>query len=69
MTERGVRELIEARARKAGGVRALARLWGVSPAHVSDVCNGRRGPGPLLLAHLGLVRRVTVEYVPAGGEA
>ena len=40
------------RIEKAGSLRAWARLIGVTPAYVSDVTNGRRDPGPKILAAL-----------------
>ena len=63
MNEAKVRELVRKAADGAGGVRALAKLWGISPAMVSDVLNGRRGPGPKVLSHFGLKRVVSVVYV------
>lgn len=53
--------LVAAEVKLAGGVRALARRWKVSPAHVSDMQRGKRGPGPAILKHLGYaVSRSTV---------
>lgn len=51
----------------AGGVRALARRWGVSAGYVSQVRLGRRQPGPRILLRLGLrcERTVRVRYVAA----
>ncbi len=45
-------------------LRGYARALNVSPAYLSDVYRGRRDPGPALLDHLGLERRVitTVTY-------
>jgi hypothetical protein len=40
---------------EAGGLRALAAQIGCSPAHLSDVRNGRRRPGPAVLGPLGYV--------------
>lgn len=42
----------------AGGVRRLAKAWGISPSYVSDLQHGRRVPGPEILNRLGL-RKVT----------
>lgn len=64
MTEHGVAGVLGVFVKKAGGVRALAKVWGVSPSHISDVVNGRRGPGPAILEKLGLTRRVTERFVP-----
>lgn len=50
--------LIRRRARAAGGLRALARRLGVSPAALADVLQHRRPPGPTLLRALRLRRRV-----------
>ena len=63
MTEEEVVKLVRLAKERAGGVRALGRQWGVSPVYISDLLNGRRGPGPSLLKPLGLVRieRVTFE--------
>lgn len=47
--------------RKAGGVRALARILGCSPAHVSDMRLGKRCPGPALQEKLGIRIDVVVE--------
>jgi DNA-binding transcriptional regulator YdaS (Cro superfamily) len=54
LTEADVRDRVKALARARGGIRALARQLGVSPSYVSDVCNGRRAPGPPFLRALGL---------------
>lgn len=62
MTEPELISHIAARANQAGGVRALARDWGISPAMISDVINGRRGPGPKVLKAFGLKRVVRVSY-------
>lgn len=34
--------------------RALAREIGISPMFLTDILKGRRGPGPKVLAYLGL---------------
>lgn len=41
-----------------GGVSTWAKAKGISPSYVADVVAGRSGPGPAVLAALGL-RRVT----------
>ncbi len=61
MTEADVRALIQA-ARETEGVRPLARRLGVSPSYVSDVCNGRRAPGPPFCKALGITRRKICVY-------
>lgn len=66
MTESDVRKLVIGAIERAGGVRALAQEWGVSPSQISDVANRRRGPGPKILRNLGMVRVRTVRFVKAG---
>lgn len=55
--------LVRAAIAEAGGVRPLARKWGVSPAHVCDMKRGFRRPGPRVLRHLGLKKVVSVTYI------
>jgi hypothetical protein len=43
---------------KASNQSAVARDLGVSPAHINDVINGRRGPGKKLLRALGMVKHI-----------
>ena len=64
LTEADVRARVEDLVVKAGSLRALAREWDVSPSYLSDFLTGRRGPGAKILGLLGLVPRITVEYVP-----
>lgn len=64
MTELQVRAAVEMAINCSGGVRKLAKSWGVSPAHLSDVRNGRRAPGDLILRHFGLRKVVAVSYEP-----
>src|SRR4051812_1628398 len=63
MNEQEVVEIVRKEAKRAGGVRPLAREWKVSPCYISDLMNGRRTPGPKILGPLGLERvaRVTFE--------
>lgn len=49
----------------AGGQAAWAKKAGISPQYVSDVVNGRKDPGPGMLAALGLRKRVIYEPIPA----
>ncbi len=49
MNEANVRACIKIACDGAGGVRAFAKELGVSPSYVSDVCTGRRAPGPPFL--------------------
>lgn len=65
MNEKAVVELVRKEKARAGGVRALAREWGISPVYISDLLNGRRGPGPGILKNLGLKRVQTVVFTPA----
>jgi transcriptional regulator with XRE-family HTH domain len=46
-------------------LRQYAKTLNISAAYLSDVYRGRRDPGPALLEHLGLERKVvtTVTYV------
>ena len=54
LTEAEVREKVRGAMEREGGVRALAKRLEVSPSYVSDVCCGRRAPGPAFLRLLGL---------------
>ncbi len=56
LSKNEVLALLRARAEKAGSQRALAERLGVTPAYLSDVLQGRREPGPKILAALGLRR-------------
>ena len=53
-----VESKLAARIEKAGGVRALARDWGVSAAWISQVSRGQRRPGPAILDRLGIAKVV-----------
>lgn len=57
-----MRAVIAAAVKAVGSLREAARRWGVSPAYLSDVLNGRRAPGPSVLEPLGYERVVTVVY-------
>ncbi len=63
MTESDVIDLVRSEVARAGSMRELSRQWNVSCAYVSDIVGGRRSLGPAILNHLGLERRVTVDYV------
>jgi hypothetical protein len=52
--------------RDAGGQAAWGKKAGVSPAYISDVLNGRKPPGPKILAAVGY-RAVTI-YERDGNE-
>jgi hypothetical protein len=60
----GVAFEVHKRAESAGGVRALARQWGIPPSLISDTINGRRPPSPSILAKLGLVEEVWYAPIP-----
>lgn len=62
MTESEVSIIVASKAKLAGGVRSLAREWNISPAMISDLINGRRGPGPRVLEHLGLKKVKVVRF-------
>jgi len=51
----------------AGGQKAWADRYGISPQYVCDVLNARRAPGDSILAALGL--RKLVRYVEARSAA
>lgn len=61
----GLRDLMNARIQAAGGVRKLAKRWGVSAAYISDLRRLQRLPGPRLQRKLGIrvtrITRLTVE--------
>ena len=57
-----VRRMLAEACREAGSQLAFARSIGVSGAYVCDVLQGRRDPGPAILAAFGL--RVVTLYVP-----
>lgn len=52
VTENQVKKRLASEIGRAGGVRALSREWGVSAAVISMTANGRRRPGPAILARL-----------------
>lgn len=60
VTEAQVRDRLAAEIVRAKGVRALAREWGMSPAVICMAANGRRGPGPAILARLGVTATAVV---------
>ena len=59
-----VLRILEQAITNAGGVRALARQWGISPAHVCNLRLGKREPSPAILARLGLRRRRIDRFEP-----
>lgn len=56
--------LLKRRCAKAGGQAAWAKTHDLSPAYVSDVLNGRRGPGAGILRALGVERVVSYRRLP-----
>ena len=64
-----VESKLAARIEKAGGVRALARDWGVSPSYISQVSRGQRRPGPAILDRLGIVAVAGYRMKAEGGAA
>lgn len=47
---------------RAGGVRALAREWDISAAHLSSVLLGTQRAGDTIAAKLGLMAVRTISY-------
>lgn len=60
VTEAQIRKRLASEIVRAKGVRALAREWGISPTVISMTVNGRRPPGPAILARLGVGATVKV---------
>jgi len=60
-----IKQLKDEQKAKTLSLRAYAKTLCVSPSYLSDVYGGRRDPGPALLDHLELERKVvtTVTYV------
>lgn len=61
MTAEDVRALLRQRVEEAGNANVWSRRHGVSHAYTQDALAGRRGPGPAILAALG-VERVAATY-------
>lgn len=62
-TEADLRSMLISEVHKAGSNRAFAVANSLSESYVSDVMNGRRAPGPAILAVLGLeVNSTTTTY-------
>jgi hypothetical protein len=57
LSRRDVGAIIEGVIATAGGVRALARKWGLSAAYISDIRLAKRDPGPVVLRFLGLKKQ------------
>lgn len=63
ITRAQLHRLTAAHVERAGGIRPLARAWGISPRHVHDVTSGRIDPSPDVLARIGVTKRVRVTYL------
>jgi hypothetical protein len=61
-TEAEMRAIIIALIDQVGGVRSLARAWGITPSYVCDLRNGRREPSDAVCRKFGFRRVVTVTY-------
>lgn len=66
MNENELRRRVVREVARAGGLRALAREWGVSPAYLSCYLNGTMRAGEKIAAKLGLtaVRTISYRYEP-----
>ena len=60
MTAEDVRALLRQRVDMEGSALAWSRRHGVSTAYTLDALAGRRGPGPAILAALGVEKADTV---------
>lgn len=61
LTSRQLLKILLKWRKKLGTQTALAGKLGISDSHLSDVLKGRRKPGPIILARLGM-ERVSVDY-------
>lgn len=62
--ESGFQRKLKALIKSAGGVRALSREWGCSPSYISDIANGRRGPGEDIQRRVGWRKQVITTWIP-----
>jgi hypothetical protein len=62
MNESEMQEAIRTAVACAPSMRSLARSWGVSVSYLSDLCKGKRRPGPSILKHFGLKVKVIRVY-------
>ena len=69
LTESQLRSAIHSAIETTGSLRQQAKLWGISPSYLSDICNGRRSVSDAVARHLGMRRRVVVAYEPIGQAA
>lgn len=53
-----LRRMCEAKSQKE-----IASGLQISPQYLSDILKGRREPGPMVLASMGLTRRVDYKYI------
>lgn len=63
MNEDDVRKILEDECERCGGQAAWAWRNNVSASYVSDTLCKRKGPGPTLLAALGIKKVATYEWV------
>lgn len=62
MSELEMREAVKSHVATFSSLREAAKAMKISPAYLSDVCNGRRHPGDKVIGPLGYEQIVTVEY-------
>lgn len=60
--ELAVRTMIQAAINDAGGVRALARQWGLTPSYITDLRLGRRAPSEEVCRRVCVRKVVEVRY-------
>lgn len=66
MTEDEVIERLRVACQNAGGQKAFAKLHDFTPAYVSDVLRGKRGPADRILAAIGLERVIIYQKRRSG---
>ncbi len=59
MTKEQIIEVLKSEVQRLGSQKALAAKMGISLPYLSDIIQGRREPGPKVLAYLGLERQIT----------
>lgn len=62
MDEEEAYNLLLTTAREAGGIRALGRLWELSPSYISELVDKQRPITDTIADKMGLERIVTVTY-------
>lgn len=58
-----VRQAVRAEIAKAGGLRALAKAWNISPSWISKFLSSRGEPGPKILTPLGIKKTTVTMYI------